>query len=311
MSNDWFYQLMGVEQGPVSGGQLKQLADVGKIATDSMVKRGEQGSWVTADRIQGLFNQTGVPQKQVPAAPPPIQPPAPPPQNGQAAPTIARVSSVAFPLPGSRQKTRGLWGSIVFLIDPMFERYLTPWIIRRTWVLAIFAAIAAICLFGYLHFDAVTTPIPNLGVAFAERHLADAKTALQTIEEIKNSANWRTNPRSRPTDHPYQQPDQKEPSELQHKPTDPLKLAQQVVTEAEKTLESAKANAPSRWSQVMTRMPAQALLYMIELIGCVMAVLWIRVILEAGIVLFNIVTKLGSIDSHLAQMKTAQPHNTP
>ena len=61
----------------------------------------------------------------------------------------------------------------------------------------------------------------------------------------------------------------------------------------------------------MTRMPAQALLYAIQLIGCVIAILWVRVILEIGVVLFNIVTKLGSIDSHLAGMKTVQPRDAP
>ena len=45
----------GQEHGPFSGAQLKQLAAQGKITGVTMVRRGAQGQWVPASRIQGLF----------------------------------------------------------------------------------------------------------------------------------------------------------------------------------------------------------------------------------------------------------------
>jgi len=53
--SEWFYRVMSDEIGPVTGSQLKQLAKDGTIEPDTHVRKGREGSWVTADHVQGLF----------------------------------------------------------------------------------------------------------------------------------------------------------------------------------------------------------------------------------------------------------------
>ena len=55
--NEFYVKVMGDIQGPMSNTQVKQLATTGRLFPDSHVKRGANGNWMTADRIQGItFN---------------------------------------------------------------------------------------------------------------------------------------------------------------------------------------------------------------------------------------------------------------
>lgn len=69
MAQSWFTKVNGVEAGPFSSSGLKGEAQGGRITPDSLVRRGDDGEWVPAQRIQGLF-------EAVPAiartAPPPL-----------------------------------------------------------------------------------------------------------------------------------------------------------------------------------------------------------------------------------------------
>ena len=61
MSAEWFYQIMGEIHGPFNSTQLKQAAERGTIERDTQVRRGEDGEWVLAERIGGLFSESRVP----------------------------------------------------------------------------------------------------------------------------------------------------------------------------------------------------------------------------------------------------------
>ncbi len=64
---EWFYQTMGDVVGPLSSSELRAHAGAGRIAPDTYVRKGQDGQWLSADRIKGLFEQ--------PASPPPPLPP--------------------------------------------------------------------------------------------------------------------------------------------------------------------------------------------------------------------------------------------
>ena len=50
----FYVKVMGDVQGPMTGKQVKQLAMTGKLFSDSHIKQGADGNWVTADRIKGI-----------------------------------------------------------------------------------------------------------------------------------------------------------------------------------------------------------------------------------------------------------------
>ncbi len=56
MAQSWFVKEMGAESGPYSSSTLKVMAQNGTIQPDSLVRRGSTGEWVSAHRIQGLFD---------------------------------------------------------------------------------------------------------------------------------------------------------------------------------------------------------------------------------------------------------------
>jgi Tfp pilus assembly protein PilF len=55
MASQWFYQVMGVEVGPISDAELRNLAQRGAVSRDTLVKNAPDASWVLADRVKGLF----------------------------------------------------------------------------------------------------------------------------------------------------------------------------------------------------------------------------------------------------------------
>ena len=78
MASQWFYNVMGEQAGPISSHELKLLAERGTIARDTLVRKGFDGTWVPAQRMQGLF------------APPNLTPP-PSPAGDLPKPTCAEV----------------------------------------------------------------------------------------------------------------------------------------------------------------------------------------------------------------------------
>jgi hypothetical protein len=55
MSSQYFYTQNGQQRGPVSGAQLKELADAGKIAAADYVCREGAAKWIPAGEVKGLF----------------------------------------------------------------------------------------------------------------------------------------------------------------------------------------------------------------------------------------------------------------
>jgi GYF domain 2 len=58
-SSMFYYRANGVVVGPLDSYQLRQHAKRGALAPDSMVKKGEDGKWVSASHVKGLFGQMG------------------------------------------------------------------------------------------------------------------------------------------------------------------------------------------------------------------------------------------------------------
>jgi hypothetical protein len=56
-SEEWYYQSMGREIGPVSAAQLVQLAKRGDISPETSLRKGAFGNWANAARVRGLFPQ--------------------------------------------------------------------------------------------------------------------------------------------------------------------------------------------------------------------------------------------------------------
>jgi GYF domain 2 len=56
MATEWFCKIMGEEWGPMSQQELVAVARRGRLTRDDNVKRGDQGTWVRAEVVRGLFN---------------------------------------------------------------------------------------------------------------------------------------------------------------------------------------------------------------------------------------------------------------
>lgn len=65
MTREWYFQVMGQELGPLSGGELKAKVANGQVQPDTLIRKGVEGKWLFAAKIKGLF---AVPEEP-PAAP--------------------------------------------------------------------------------------------------------------------------------------------------------------------------------------------------------------------------------------------------
>jgi hypothetical protein len=74
MAAEWFYLKDDKQVGPVSGGQLKQLADSGRLQPVDLVWKQGMANRVAASKVQGLFSSASpsVPSPPVVVAPPPV-----------------------------------------------------------------------------------------------------------------------------------------------------------------------------------------------------------------------------------------------
>ncbi len=83
MAAAWFIRSNGKVHGPLDSAKLKQLVAAGKIDQTSEVAQNENGPWVPAGRVKGLFAQPDIPA----APPPPIETAATTPAVPQAKPS--------------------------------------------------------------------------------------------------------------------------------------------------------------------------------------------------------------------------------
>jgi len=65
MANQWYAKVMGEEIGPMTGGQLKQLAAKKHLSPEDLIRKGESGNWTSADRVKGLFDVKIVRPKEI------------------------------------------------------------------------------------------------------------------------------------------------------------------------------------------------------------------------------------------------------
>lgn len=56
MASEWFCRIMGDVWGPMSSQELIAVAQRGRLTRDDNVKRGNEGTWVRAELVRGLFN---------------------------------------------------------------------------------------------------------------------------------------------------------------------------------------------------------------------------------------------------------------
>ena len=79
MSRSWFVEHNGKAVGPLSSTQLKDLASAAKIKPTTPVRLGEDGEWMRASKVQGLFPSTEIaaPERAVAIKPKPKPAPAP------------------------------------------------------------------------------------------------------------------------------------------------------------------------------------------------------------------------------------------
>lgn len=68
MNRDWYVEHNGRIVGPITSAQLKQLAASSKINPDTKVRLGEDGEWVRAGKVQGLFAQISTAKAKVQTA---------------------------------------------------------------------------------------------------------------------------------------------------------------------------------------------------------------------------------------------------
>ncbi len=66
MAKPWYFQVMGVEIGPLTPAELKEKVQIGQIQPDTLVRSGTDGKWIPADRWKGLL-----PAKEDTPDPPP------------------------------------------------------------------------------------------------------------------------------------------------------------------------------------------------------------------------------------------------
>ncbi len=57
----WYYRAMGEETGPLSSGDLKELAKSGLLTPDMPVRMGIDGDWLPAGQVLGLFGEPSKP----------------------------------------------------------------------------------------------------------------------------------------------------------------------------------------------------------------------------------------------------------
>jgi hypothetical protein len=65
MAGEWYYKFMGDIVGPKSTNELRKCASNGEIQFDTWVRKGENGEWVTAEKIKGLFSTESDPNPPV------------------------------------------------------------------------------------------------------------------------------------------------------------------------------------------------------------------------------------------------------
>lgn len=90
MAKPWFFQMMGAEIGPLTSAELMDRVKLGQIQPDTLVRSGQDGKWIPADRWKGLL-----PSKEDKPEPPPAPAKASPQQEVDKTESRAAATSAA------------------------------------------------------------------------------------------------------------------------------------------------------------------------------------------------------------------------
>lgn len=120
MSPSWYYRCADGEFGPVSLGELRDLAGRGALVPGDQVRHGSGGPWFSAARVPGLFGAVAatagsaagpeaLPIGDLPPAPPPVPDgsaaPASPGSSANGPPPVPRSAAIAASRPRRREVT--------------------------------------------------------------------------------------------------------------------------------------------------------------------------------------------------------------
>jgi hypothetical protein len=135
MADEWFVQRDGQNFGPFSSAQLKQMTTTGRVLPADLVTKGQDGRWVPASQIKGLFATSPAPASQLPPMPPPLPaaasqlPPMPPPLPATA-PSSNPTTHLVSPFSDLGSSPRSaLWAKILGGVGlaVVFIGLLCPW----------------------------------------------------------------------------------------------------------------------------------------------------------------------------------------
>ena len=164
MAQQWYYQVMGQIMGPIEAHTLREMVSVGDITRSTLVRRGDEGEWILAERIAGLFPELrpAPPPKPDPVPPPPpptaATPPGPPEADiplGPAVPTqpsphLAEAREekerqeaapkTELQIPGANA---GVVPLILNCFTTSFRQFLTPRLVRVLYAVNIVAFVLA------------------------------------------------------------------------------------------------------------------------------------------------------------------------
>lgn len=77
MAIQWFFQIGNEVFGPVSPNELRKKAALGEILPNTLLRKGPDGRWVRAEKVQDLFQRATPPPSPSLGESPPIPPPIP------------------------------------------------------------------------------------------------------------------------------------------------------------------------------------------------------------------------------------------
>jgi hypothetical protein len=77
MAADWFCKIDGNKVGPFTPQQLKTIVAKGQLRPEHLIRRGNEGAWVPAGRVKGLFPEQSATAKPASKSPAAKSPPAP------------------------------------------------------------------------------------------------------------------------------------------------------------------------------------------------------------------------------------------
>lgn len=202
--------------------------------------------------------------------------------------------------------TGGVLSRLIYFLDLRFERYLTPWIIRRTWVWAIcvmcLLLLSHLCLCSYRALprrEVVRQRIPM--------DVAEKKERLALLIMQKSLVAERPQPRIAPRTASVEPPrDEPRRRTLEQPQKEEDKYASMTLEQ----LQAEKADLDRRYAEtkeewVWGQWWFYGLAALIGVLSAVLALVSLRVACEFVIVVFNIAMALTAMKERFADLKTA------